>query len=396
MKWMMSVLLLVFGMSCLAPLPAQRVWVVNDLGGPGVDHRTFMEAYDAATSGDVILLEAGSGSVYEFPLRIQKPLTIVGASATPVPFGGGGYVGPLAESEQMVFDNLRAAEFRGVNGALFMEGCRGPVVVSRCIGAPQGSSGFRVVDCAEVLLVKCESWSSLAPLAVVRSNVVMVDCRVVSPWNGGSFFFGPGSAVYAEGSELDVIGGYYEGGDEIIISFPFGWLDAESAVVATSGSTVRASEGAVFVGGDGTYSTDGLGIRAGPINTVVLDPSVSASTTRTGTTIRRELTTLTTGLARRGATFPVSAVGPSNSLLTVFASLPSPTSPLDTSLGRIVVDPVQHVVAGAGMVDAQRQWTTVVSVPEQVPESLTLIWQAVSLSQTGTFEIGSPTATVVR
>ncbi len=46
-----------------AALPAQRTWIVNDLGGPGVDHQTFMAAYDAASSGDTIILEPGSGGV---------------------------------------------------------------------------------------------------------------------------------------------------------------------------------------------------------------------------------------------------------------------------------------------------------------------------------------------
>ncbi len=321
----------------------------------------------------------------------------MGAGTAPVPFGGGSNVGPLGADEVFIADNLDGRTYFGIAGGFRFERCDGLVVVSRFEGRSAGGLDLGAVDCARVVFVDCATFSSPGPLLIQRSHATLVDCESISPLNGYVFpWLGPGSAVYVDERSVDFVGGYYQGGDEIIRMEPFFYyLDAESAVAVSSGSSVRASEGAVFVGGDGNYSPDGYGITVAA-STVPVVVDLSVLTTTRFPTGRRELTSLTAGVPLRGASFPVRAVGPRNSLVTVFASLPSPTSPLDTSIGRIVVDPVHHVVAGAGLVDAQRKWTTVVSVPAQVPESLTLIWQAVSLNQAGAFEIGSPTATVVR
>ncbi len=50
----------------------------------------------------------------------------------------------------------------------------------------------------------------------------------------------------------------------------------------------------------------------------------------------------------------------------------------------------------ADFVGQDRTWSTQVSVPLGLSESLTLIWQAVSLGTPGTYKISPPTATVVR
>ncbi len=197
-------------------------------------------------------------------------------------------------------------------------------------------------------------------------------------------------------STLDIVGGHFEGAAEIVISFPFTVLDAEDAVYARFGSTIRATGGAVFVGGDGNFSPDGFGIDSDDPQSVFLDPSVTATTRPGNSTVRTQLPAVTTDPAIRGSAFTVRAFGPTNAVMTVIASLPSPTAPFDLRFGRVVVDPAANVVVGTGRVGPNRLWSTQVSVPLGLPESLTLIWQAVSLETPGTFKISAPTAAVVR
>ena len=67
-----------------APCAAQRTWLVDSSGGPGVDFTDLPPAVAAASPGDTILLRWGTGAPYGFDLTIRRGIRIIGDDTAPI------------------------------------------------------------------------------------------------------------------------------------------------------------------------------------------------------------------------------------------------------------------------------------------------------------------------
>src|SRR5690606_2042421 len=119
--------LLVLG--CMSLLPAQRTWIVDKNGGPGVDFLDLPPAHDAAAPGDTILLRplGNQPQPYLMPPFMTKPLTIRGDDGQPVAVCQISILEDAPGGLPYVFDNIY---FDGYG--FLVRRCAGQVVFTRC------------------------------------------------------------------------------------------------------------------------------------------------------------------------------------------------------------------------------------------------------------------------
>ena len=138
------------------PCAAQQVWVVDDDGGPGVDHMQLQQAVDAANSGDIILVRDGSyiGDLILLPpVAIDaKGLSIFGEGVVETPLFDVDYVPAGAHVVLRGLDLPGGGVWATSNaGVLWLEDVTTPPYEF-----PGSNAPVRVTDCGSVIVQHCE------------------------------------------------------------------------------------------------------------------------------------------------------------------------------------------------------------------------------------------------
>ncbi|MEZ5963328.1 MAG: hypothetical protein R3F56_05710 [Planctomycetota bacterium] len=158
-----------------AALSAQRTWIVDAAGGPGVDFTDLPPAVAAAVDGDAIEVRRRGATAYQ-TAHVSKALRIVGVGSA-VPLQGA----PLTMHDVGVGKTCVVAGFDGPAGQVLItaRNCAGTVVL-RWLGGLASGVSLQIFDCAQVAIEesRLEGARSEA-LFIARSTIVCTGCSVV-------------------------------------------------------------------------------------------------------------------------------------------------------------------------------------------------------------------------
>lgn len=140
-----------------APAAAGQVLVVDDDGGPGVDHTDLQAAIDAAASGDVILVKDG---LYGAITVAGKGVTVVAEADAVARVDGPWTVLNLPAGELTVLRGLstatpggHGATVRNCAGAVWLEDCT--IVAAHGSGILPTGHGVEIETAANVVVARC-------------------------------------------------------------------------------------------------------------------------------------------------------------------------------------------------------------------------------------------------
>jgi hypothetical protein len=215
-----------------------KVWVVDDIAGPGVDFTTLPPAIAAAANGDTILVKPGQ---YHDLVDVDgKSLALIGPAEPEVAYTAGIRVRNLAAGQHVLLRNL-TSWFEPLVASklkLLLEDNAGTVWIEdfRLQSQPGGRAQFE--NCAEVVLLRSVFKGGVGPPPAADLTgsgivgVVSID-----------------SSVHAYGCE-------FVGGSGSVSGFIFYGSDGADAFQLKGGSLFAAD--CIFTGGD-------AGIIAGPV-----------------------------------------------------------------------------------------------------------------------------------
>lgn len=196
-------------------LAQDKVWVVDDSGGPGVDFADLPPAIAAASPGDVLLLRTGT---YSKPV-LDKGLTLQAdqGAAVKVP---GLRVELVPGGQRVAIFGLTSSESASISdcgGKVWIEGCRFETLVWGSPGA------VNVLDCADVVLVDVVGIGrSITPtpgLKTSNSSVHVFECTFegsngswTDAFPGSALPMVPGPGALHESGELMALASTFSGG----------------------------------------------------------------------------------------------------------------------------------------------------------------------------------------
>jgi hypothetical protein len=275
---------------------AQNVWTVDDNPGPGVQFTTIQPAVDAATSGDMIVIRAGT---YPAGFSVSAKGLVIAAEPN-VAFSG---------NVPILVENLNAAQsfvmrgLRPTSGTMrgTLRNNLGPVVLEDCkfseiFGFPFGA--LAATDCASLIVVACEFFGAGHVLGQASHGADLLRTHLAAY---DSLFVG-GAGYDAIPSNLGCVNGK-PGGDGLHIvdgsvfvnrcTFVGGKGGKENAFTSSSctggnggdgieiqGSTPAAALNCAFTGGmhgistpPGTPPLDGLPVKSNVMFPMTLGPA---------------------------------------------------------------------------------------------------------------------------
>lgn len=310
-------------------LNAQRTWVVDDSGGPGVDFTDLPPAIAAAAAGDDVVVHAG---IYE-PVTITRAIRLIGltgAVVRPRSFTAFEFVIrgiPAGES-----CSISGLEFRGQSSAnrFRIEACPGYVAIADCsvrhpIWVPS------IIDCAAVSLIGC---SMDTGLSIARSAVSAVQCAF-SGYAGNST---APPTIFAGSSELDLTACSVRGLDAQL-----SFYGTDAVALLDSHMKIRSQSG-IYAGANSPRAS----ITASGLSHVTSDPRVVLVPGPGGIPfVRMPLPALRARSYRLGTTLSIQVETADNNLYAVFAALPTP--PFSLPWGRQWMDLATEVLLVAGV-----------------------------------------------
>jgi hypothetical protein len=132
----------------------------------------------------------------------------------------------------------------------------------------------------------------------------------------------------------------------------------------------------------------------------VRDPNVAfverAEVSRNVPTVHREVAAVFPRAASPGQRQTIDVIGPSNGVVSVYASFAHGYAPIRLPVGDVWLDPALTLHIATGSVDSQRQYQATTTIPSWLPVGSTLVYQAVALTSSGGFELSTPGFAVVR
>jgi hypothetical protein len=380
------------------PATGQRRVVVDSANGPGTDYLDLDPAVVASRSGDVIIVRPGDGSYYTLRRDITHGLRIVAPGPVTPVVSANHYV-RIPANELFVIDNIRFGGPRPPYGLSPLR-CDGTVLVSRMDGAMS-----HVSECARIIYTDCHHYSTSIPALIVQSGTTayVLDSEMLTQysrefpfWTGGinvrldsnvwivnsrvqGGTRGPGTGASGPEPGLDNLGG----NSQVFVAGRCSFTGG-----AAVGLTPRAP--GIF-----QYIDPNLGSPPQPF--LVLDPETQCDAPRStgGYELFREMPVVSPGDAIQGQAHAIEVIGPSNSIVAVFASLLTRWPPIETSMGDLWLrGPV--VTLGVGPVDRHRDLHLSTTIPSWLPQGEVLVYQAMSMSPQSLFEIGPPGFAVVQ
>jgi hypothetical protein len=206
-------------------------------------------------------------------------------------------------------------------------------------------------------------------------------------------------------SDLSVIGGYVKGpdgvGNECGVT-----LTPEIGIDISGGRAVLAG-GARIEGGlcaatryraTALYQVGYPGY--GWVGWQVRDPSVTfidrvVTAPSSVPVLHREVPSVFPRNAHRGQRQAIDVIGPSNGIVSVYASFAHGFAPIPLPVGDVWLDPSLTLHIATGPVDSQRCYQATTTIPSWLPVGSTLVYQAVALTPSGRFELSTPGFAVV-
>ena len=166
-----------------APPPAQDVFVVDDVAGPGVDFTSLTAAVAAAADGDVVLIK--SGLFEENVLVDGKGIALIADAGANVEIRGRVEFSGLAAGQTgMLADVTHRPPSGGEFGALDIAACDGPVLIQRVTFTAEP---FHLIP---------------RMVQVQASTAIFTDCTI----SGGTNPFAPGAAMRLVDAETFLYG----------------------------------------------------------------------------------------------------------------------------------------------------------------------------------------------
>lgn len=353
------------GLCALAPLAAQRTWIVDAAGGPGSDFTTIEAAVSAAAAGDRVRVLAGS---YR-GASIDKPIAVVGDTGAEiaVDLSHPGFTltgiapGDVATLHGFVFPSPMGT-------ALTVTNCPGRVVLSELqIDTGPSIYAASITDAAALTMDNCE-YTMLTQ--ITRSKVLATRC-VFRP---GSFF--NASALNVASSTMTLVQ------SQVLVPTTLGIHAVtclDSTIELRGTATQEIKSGYRFVRGGQIVPMPA--IRATGNCGLIADPDVTLSPIRpTGFVVEttRELSWLTAQGGQIGSTVELNLGSQSGDGFAVFVGLPGPALPL-ASWGDVWLDTRFLLQIASGTLPA----STEVQITRVVPNTpsfvgLGLTYQAVT------------------
>lgn len=112
--------------------------------------------------------------------------------------------------------------------------------------------------------------------------------------------------------------------------------------------------------------------------------------------LSHEVTVVFPRAADRGQRQTIDVIGPTNGIVSVYASLVHGRTPIALPIGDVWLDPTLTLHVATGPVDGQRNYSTSTTIPAWLPPGTTLVYQAVALTASNRFELSTPGFAVFR
>jgi hypothetical protein len=390
-----------------APIPPQRSWLVDNTGSSESDFTDLVSAYRIVRAGDTLLVQ-GSPSPYWLPALMDKPIRIVGIGASSPLV----YCPPttirIPAGELLLLDNLE------LGLGVFVEDCRGRVILSQIRGGWSAPAGIATRRSAPVFVVDSRLIGFLSPVIIPDSETYLQNCEAQTLISGASFGSPPRyapvmlrQAASPIADQTFIIGGFYQGGEGSCgydhRLGPIGYAGGP----AVSGHLVLSGPG-VFRAGTNPGAPYGCqpvpqraiwGCVANPpiIIPLTIDPMVVGNYVceRPGQLVVREMPAVLPQQAQRNAPQTIDMWGPTHGVVALFASFAHARDPIELPIGKVWLDPSLVVCVGATAVDQRRHATLTTRIPDWLSIGDVLVYQVVSTSPTSTLEISAPGYSVV-
>ncbi len=251
--------------------PAQSVWVVDALLGPGSDFSDVQPAADAAAPGDTILVRGGNYGT----LTVAKPLHIIAGRGAVATIATPVHVSGIDGGQEFVIQGLGIFPSTGSDGGVFhVEDCVGSVWIEDCQFGLANIQGVtvHVEECDAVTMARCRGWGAFpggTGLLAYASSLHLFECEIhgqvgqpftslVSPaTNGGTGLHIVFSSVRAH--DTLVTGGAGGPGNRGPFSLCGPAANGGPAILMLGTSSTWSHLGSTWVGGDfGAGCPDGL------------------------------------------------------------------------------------------------------------------------------------------
>jgi hypothetical protein len=374
----------------------QRRMVVDSANGPGTHYTDLDPAVAASQPGDVIIVRPGTGSHYTLNRDIRHGIRIVAPGRIQPIVAVNRYV-RIPAGQLFVIDNI---VWGGPSPPYFLrpQSCAGTVIVSRMTGQMLQPS-----HCARIVYTDCSHVFNCchALLVEYHSTAYVLDSEMLVQYSLNNSFWRGGVSV-DETSRVWIVNSRVKGGTR----GPSGGGLPEPGLILYPEARAHVAGRCDFEGGAGfglVSRAPGIelgvdprpGGRSSPF--LILDPATTIAAPRVthGNELLHESPTVSPGDAIQGQPQTIDVMGPTGSIVAVFAGLLTGRAPIETSMGDIWLDgPV--LTLGAGAVDANRDLQLSMTIPSWLPQGEVLVYQVMSMSPQSLFEIGPPGFAVVQ
>lgn len=372
--------------SLLATLTAQRIWVVDSMGGPGVDFTDLPAAVGAAASGDRIEVRPGAPGLAYGGFTTSRGLTI---------FGVGGQI-QLGPNPTITISNLSAGEVFSLSGFTTVRGNELRLRVTACAGRVHLENlhalepglfmpplpSIHVTDSPLVTMRDVETFGAPA-VRIERGRVVLANCRL-----------GLSSIGLGAGTGLDAIDA------TVSISEPIFRSSISVPAIVSTRSSVRigGSTAAVIAAGDAQWGvsgtpivTNGGSITVDPNVQLLASPASAPPITGTATVVFAPEPAAWTGAAHPGRALAVRASAPAGAAVVGILGLSA--APFALPIGELELQMAPLTTWFVGTTGANGAFATSVPLASALPRGLAFAVQpAVALA--GNVRLGLPCAFV--
>lgn len=361
-----------FALTTCSLLSAQRTWVVDDSGGPGVDFTDLPPAIAAAASGDRVIVHAGAYQA----VTLTRAIQLAGQPGAVVNHGFA--IRGIGSGQTCSVSGL---EFRGLSSAasVSVQSCLGVVSFVDCavrhpVWTPQ------VTDCAAVSLIGCTLDTGIT---IARSAVAAVRCT----FDGYVASYAALDTITGDNAEIDLTACTVHG------------LDAQLNFYGTSAVTLYRStitlRGHSQLWAGATSFFPRYSLYGSNNSRAIYDPSVAFIPAPANIQLDRlSIPALKAQSYRIGTTLDIQIESPANNIYALFVALP--TAPFSLPWGRQWMDLASETLLVAGI---QQSGST--SVPLPVPgnpdlEGRVLMFQALAGPTLNSLSLSNPLALIFR
>ncbi|MBK8097567.1 MAG: hypothetical protein IPK26_10690 [Planctomycetes bacterium] len=372
----------------LSLLTAQRTWIVDRAGGPGVDFTDLPAALAAAAPNDLVRVRAN-----------PAPYTVGIATrgVTLIADGAAGTGGVVRLDGGLVVRGVPAGEAFAMWGffcdnttlpAITIDACPGRVFAEALTVLPGPANPGIVVQRSAAVAIQGCSLSGAPALQITRSHVVAVACVLRGRMSTSNS--APMPACTVDASTLDISEGNWQGGG--VPSSPP--VPSAPALAIGNGSTVTAAGGfqPVFLtAGFSAVPTAGIEVS---LSTLTIDPIVTTGGVHGSTVVIQRIPALRLSSVGRGLPLIAQVRTPVGDVVVLalgFPGLPLPVPPL----GDVWLDSTASPLTLFAVQASDVSGYVVAALPLNTPIGLQLALQVLAGSGTA-FRLSHPVVAMVR